>query len=151
MNTRELDQSLRNLLGDTIAEQLLPAIDMVAQVWSDVALDVNAITAVAFLAGALAIASGARMALLGALFLVGAQILVLLGMLPEAPIWLEPLAFALVIAGLVQGVLTLVLGEQTAGTLLTALLVGSVLMVIWHGPARLLRLVGALAMWSRGR
>ena len=106
---------------------------------------IDPITAAAFLAGAVAAMTGARLALLGAVILVLAEHAVESKILAGMPPWTVPAALALMLLGAVQGVLTLVVGEQTAGTLLAAAIVGTIFFILWRGPARALRILGAVA------
>lgn len=106
---------------------------------------IDPITAAAFLAGAVAAMTGARLALLGAVMLVLAELAVASEILAGVPPWTAPAAIALLLLGAVQGVLTLVVGEQTAGTLLAAAIVGTIFFILWRGPARALRILGAVA------
>ncbi len=105
----------------------------------------------AFLAGGLAMMAGARLALLGAILLLVAHTLVRFEVLPASPDWVAPAVVVLLVLGAVQGVLTLFLGEQTAGTVLFAALLGTILFVIWRGPAKLLRLLGLVMLRKKGR
>ena len=99
-----------------------------------VAEHVGPLTALAFVAGAFAMAAGARLALLAALLLLAGEAALAVGLLPVLPTWLEPLAMALLVAGIVQGAATLVLGEQTGGNMLTAALLAMVVFVLWRAP-----------------
>lgn len=107
---------------------------------------VDPITAGAFLAGAIAATTGARLALLGAASLVLANLAVVSGFLAEVPQWAAPLAITFILLGALQGVLTLVVGEQAAGTLLVAAIVGTIVFILWRGPTRTFRLVGAATL-----
>lgn len=116
-----------------------------------VAEHVGPSTALAFVAGAFAMAAGARLALLAALLLLAGEAALAVGLLPVLPTWLEPLAMALLVAGIVQGAATLVLGEQTGGNVLTAALLAMVVFVVWRAPGMAAR--GALLVvkqfWRR--
>lgn len=96
----------------------------------------------AFLAGAVAMMTGARLALAGVALLLMGNAIVQLGMIPAVPDWVAQTAVVLLILGAVQGLLTLVFGEQAAGTLIVAAVLGAILFVIWRGPAKALRLIG---------
>ncbi|WP_372921226.1 hypothetical protein [Roseovarius sp.] len=104
----------------------------------------------AFLAGGLAITAGARLALVGAILMLLGHALVQIGVLPDLPEWVAPVAVLLVMLGAAQGLLTLLLGEQTAGTVLATAVLGTILFIIWHGPAKVLRLLGLLMLRRKG-
>lgn len=129
--------------ADEWASDLLEAIDPLLTHLAGV---VDPITAGAFLAGAVAAMTGARLALLGAAILVLADLAVASGVLVGVPQWAVPAAITLLLLGALQGVLTLIVGEQTAGTLLAAAIVGTMIFILWRGPARALRLLGAAAL-----
>jgi|AntRauTorcE11898_2_1112593.scaffolds.fasta_scaffold12131_2 hypothetical protein len=105
----------------------------------------------AFLAGGLAIMAGARLALIGAIVMLSGHALVQIGVLPDLPEWVAPAAVLLVMLGTAQGLLTLLLGEQTAGTVLATAVLGTILFMIWHGPAKVLRLLGTVIPRRKGR
>lgn len=91
---------------------------------------------IAFLAGAGAAGSGARIAILGALTAVFAYVAPLLGidLSPTIAGALEMLAATLVLAGVLQGALTSLLGEEVAGNVMLVALAGSVLLLVWKLP-----------------
>ena len=105
----------------------------------------------AFLVGALAMLTGARLALLGAALMLMGLALVQTGVLPDLPDWVAPTALVLLGLGAAQGLLTIFFGEQTAGALLVAAVVGVILFVVWRGPARALRLLGLVFLRKGGR
>lgn len=135
------DEAVAKDAGDWVSE-VFEAIDPLLEPLFGV---IDPITAAAFLAGAVAAMTGARLALLGAVMLVLAELAVALEILAGVPPWTAPAAIALLLLGAVQGVLTLVVGEQTAGTLLAAAIVGTIFFILWRGPARALRVLGAVA------
>lgn len=136
-------ETLRRLFGDDLADRALPLIERGVVFLEKAAVHVDPVTAVAFLLGAFATLSGARTALLGAALIAGAEIALALALVPDLPAWFEPVALGLLAAGLAQGVLTLLLGEQVAGTVLSAGVFGLVLFLLWRGP---MRLIGALGL-----
>ncbi|MGP6089956.1 hypothetical protein [Antarctobacter jejuensis] len=135
------DEAVAKNAGDWVSE-VFEAIDPLLAHLLGV---IDPITAAAFLAGAVAAMTGARLALLGAVMLVLAELAVASEILAGVPTWTAPAAIALLLLGAVQGVLTLVVGEQTAGTLLAAAIVGTIFFILWRGPARALRILGAVA------
>ena len=131
-------------LGDAWRDGIAPAL-------AEIGASFDPMLAGAFLAGGLAMAAGARLALLGALVLLGAHIAVAQGIVPEIPAWALPAASGLLLLGVAQGLLTLVAGEQTAGTLIAASIVAIILFIIWRGPMKALRLVLLLFHRNGGR
>ena len=137
----ELDaEGLEHLWRDAIAPSL-----------AEIGTSLDPMLAGAFLAGGFAMVAGARLAMLGAFVLLGAHIAVAQGVAAEMPAWVMPTAAALLLLGIMQGLLTLIAGEQTAGTLLAAGLVAVILFIIWRGPMRGLRLVLLLIKRIGGR
>ena len=146
-----LDQLFRDPLSgdDATIEALWRGV--VEPLVADMAAVLEPSLALAFLAGGLAMASGARLALLAALLHVGAELAVAQGLLQEAPAWLIPMAAIMLAVGIVQGLLTLVAGEQTAGSLLVAAVPAIALFILWRGPLKALRLVLLLTKRLGGR
>jgi hypothetical protein len=122
-----------------------------ARVLEGVAAHVDPLLAGAFLLGALAMVSGARLAIIGAAILVGIESVTAIDLVVEIPRWLESLALALLIAGALQGGITLLFGEQTAGNVVTAALVAIPVFLFWRGPGRLFRLASMLFSLPRRR
>ena len=150
MDELATDDAREFLDGDVPAwiETLWSAIEPMAAEYTHL-LDVPMMAA--FLAGGLAMMAGARLALLGAILMLLAHALVRLEVLAAFPEWVAPAAVVLVVLGAAQGVLTLVLGEQTAGTVLAAAVLGAILFVLWRGPAKVLRLLGLVMLRKKGR
>jgi hypothetical protein len=121
-------------------------VDLVGPLASHLFDVADPLVAAAFLAGGTAALAGARLALFGAAVVVVGHLGVAFGAISEIPDWTMPLAVVLFLLGLAQGILTLVVGEQTAGTLLVAVVVGAILFLLWRGPARAVRLLGGLAV-----
>lgn len=136
-----LEEAVAETAGDWVSEVFEAVDPFLAHLFGVI----DPITAAAFLAGAVAAMTGARLALLGAVILVLADLAVASEILAGVPPWTAPAAIALLLLGAVQGVLTLVVGEQTAGTLLAAAMVGTIFFILWRGPARALRILGAVA------
>lgn len=104
--------------------------------------------AIAFLAGALAVASGARLSFLGAALTAFAGLAPNLGLEFDAMeiAVLNGLAIVMILAGLVQGVVTALAGEDAAAHLFGLVLIGAVLFLIWRGPLRIVRAI--LQTWG---
>ncbi len=146
MDDPEFAHLLRALLGDELAGWVLASSQGAIGALSGLANRLDPVTAAAFLAGAAAVASGARLALAGALLVVGAELATALNFIGGVPAWMGALAITLLLLGALQGLLTVVLGEQGAASVLAAILIGGALWLVWHGPARLLRLLAGIAV-----
>ena len=152
-------QKLDDLLSSHFEEFLEIDAESLSHVWRDavapflaeIGASLDPTLAGAFLAGGLAMVAGARLAMLGAIVLLGAHIAVAQGVTAEIPVWVMPTAAALLLLGIAQGLLTLIAGEQTAGTLLATSLVVVILFIIWRGPMKGLRLVLLLIQRIGGR
>jgi len=127
------------------------AVTALAGVLERLAAHIDPLLATAFLLGALAMLSGARLAIIGAALLVGIELVTAIDLVMEVPQWLEPLALALLVAGAAQGGITLLFGEQTAGNVVTAALVAIPVFLLWRGPRRLFRLASMLFALPRRR
>lgn len=140
---------LADLFSGHLEEILELETDALSRVWhetiapslAEIGVSLDPMMAGAFLAGGLAMVAGARLAMIGALVVLGAHIAVTQGGVGDMPAWVMPTAGVFLLLGIAQGVLTLVAGEQTAGTLLAAGLLALVLFVIWRGPLKGLRLI----------
>jgi len=134
-------QSLRDRFENLdIAQARDVTVDAAAQLFGIVESHVEPTTALAFLLGAVAMASGARLALIAAALIAGGAAALAFDVVGALPPWWEALALSLLVVGAVQGALTLLLGEEAAGNVMTAALVTALLFVLWRGPGKLLRL-----------
>lgn len=148
MAEKSFTVTLHRLFGD---DRALPLIEWASALLEKAAYHVDPVTAVAFLLGAVATLSGARIALLGAALIAGAEIALAFAVIDELPPWFEPVALGLLVAGLAQGVLTLLLGEQAAGTVLSAGVFGLVFFLLWRGPKQLIGALGLVISRLGGR
>lgn len=145
-------QSVRDELAAVdVAPMRDAVIDAAERALAAVAAHAEPATAAAFLLGALAAASGARFALIAAALVAGGAAAQAAGLLGAVPPWWEPLALALLLVGAVQGALTLLLGREAAGNVMTAAVVAMLLFVVWRGPGKLLRLASLLVLRPRRR
>lgn len=102
--------------------------------------------AICFLAGALSVATGARLAILGA------AIALVVGLAPELELPLSEftqtslttLSVFLIFAGALQGLVTTFLGEEAAPQVLGLMAFGALIFLVWRGPARLLRTISGI-------
>lgn len=103
-------------------------------------------TMAAFLLGAVGWAMGARLAV------VGIGLLLLAPLVPElqAETWVQPAILALAALAVAQVLLTLAVGEQSAGTVLVGFLVAVVVVVLWRGPMRAAALIPLMAKLWKG-
>ena len=154
-----MKQKLADLFSGHLEEILELDPDALSRVWREaiapslveIGASLDPMMAGAFLAGGMAMVAGARLAMIGALVLLGAHIAVTQGVVGDMPAWVMPTAGVFLLLGIAQGVLTLVAGEQTAGTLLAAGLLALILFVIWRGPLKGLRLILLIIQRIGGR
>ena len=95
----------------------------------------------AFIGGVVAVLLRARMLIVGAFLLAGAQGAISLGYLPQEPPWLIPGVAVLLIVGLVQVVAVMLFGENGAPSFMAFLTVGVLTVftfLLWRGPLGLL-------------
>jgi hypothetical protein len=99
---------------------------------------------IAFLAGALALLTGARLTLVAAALAASVWAAQEMGLVVLDAKELELIASgvaALFLIGMLQGIVTLLAGEQAAGTSILIILFGLVAFFIWRGPGWLLGLL----------
>ena len=97
--------------------------------------------AASFVAGALALSIGARLSLAAAALLTIAWIAVEIAVISHVPDWIAPVAVVLFAVGLVQGLVTLLAGEEAAGDFLGVAFLGVILFLLWRGPGRIASLL----------
>ena len=126
-------------------EALAPAADMAREAATALAaLAERPEIALAFLAGALALAAGARLCLIAAALAAGLWALEhwsLVAFGPETGPLIAVAAGVLFLLGIAQGLVTLIAGEEAAGAALAALIFGALAFALWRGPGRLLALL----------
>lgn len=127
-------------------ETLVPLVDQAAQVFAALP-DASPPLLGAFLAGAAGWAMGARLAVVGVGLLLAAL------MVPElqAQVWIEPALVAIAGLAVAQVLLTLALGEQSAGTVLVGLLAAAVVLLLWRGPLRAAALIPMFGKLWKGK
>jgi hypothetical protein len=101
---------------------------------------------IAFLIGAAAVLSRARLLVLAVLLRLAGLVAVETGYLAAEPAWLLPVVVVMAALGLAQGALTVAAGEQAASSALLALAIGIAGYLLWRGPARF---AAYLTGWGR--
>ena len=98
--------------------------------------------AVAFVAGAVALAAGARISVAAAVLVIAAfhgEVWGLFELDSELRAAVAPVALLLFLLGLLQGAVSLVAGRAAASTIVGAILIGVVVVALWRGPIKILR------------
>ena len=127
-------------------DAIAPVFDQVAQALASLPEPTPQLLG-AFLAGSVVWAVGARLAVVGVGLLLSAM------MVPElqADAWIEPVLIILAVLAVAQVLLTMAIGEQSAGTVLVGLLAAAVVLLLWRGPLRAAVLLPMFAKFWKGR